>query len=168
MRATSTLGALSKSPPRLLLIAGIGLTLVILALAIPRIYRAWNFSRGPFLEFEIRLPQGILLPGDKHIEVTLWSEEMGLGCKVKVQRALDPIELAGKCSIIRHRRQYALSVRLSGYAEGYWYLPTPASIDLSPVFGPWQRVEFTRAPVGPSEVSSLPYGEYYVRYLVRP
>ena len=92
---------------------------------------------------------------------------MGRGCKVKVQRTLDPIELAGECSIIRHRSR-SLSVRLSGYAEGYWDLPPPASIDLSPAFEPWQLVEFTWAPVGLSEVSSLPYGEYYVRYLVRP
>ena len=83
MSVASTLGVLTKSLPRLLLVAGIGLTLLVLTISIPRIYWAWNFSRGPFLEFEIRLPQGILLPGDKNIEVTLWSEEMGRAAKSK-------------------------------------------------------------------------------------
>jgi len=139
--------------------------LVALTVLIARTYGAWD---GPFLDFEVRLPKGILLPDGKNIQVTLWSEEMGRGCGSNVRRAFDPVEIAGRCNIFRYDIPHALSVRLSGYAEGYWDVPLFKRIDQRLAFGRWQLVEFTWAPAGPREVSSLPYGEYYTRYRVRP
>jgi hypothetical protein len=167
MRATSTLGAQTQSPRRLLLATGIGVTLILLAIGGWRIYRAWNFSGGPFLDFEIRLPKGILLPDDKNIQATLWSGQIGRGCSIKVQRALDPIDIVGRCGIMTYLGSNVLSVRLSNYAEGWWDVPNLKSIGQGPAFGSWQPIEFIGAPAGPSEVSSLPFGEYSVRYMVR-
>src|SRR6516225_1267342 len=60
-------------------------------------------SGGPFVEFEIRLPPGVLLPPDRNIEVTLWSGEIGRDCPgVEVRRASDPPEIVGKCRLIGH------------------------------------------------------------------
>jgi hypothetical protein len=56
----------------------------------------------------------------------------------------------------------------SRFAEGYWNTAIGGHAEAGPVFGPWQPIEFIRAPVGVREVSSLPHGEYFIRYLVRP
>jgi hypothetical protein len=143
----------------------IGIGVLAAAIWMFSAYSRWRTSGGPFVEFEIQLP---LLPSDKNIDVTLWSHGSGRGCgSVKVRRSTDRTEIAGRCSIIPDSAAYDLSVRLSRYAEGYWKMPIGGKIDRDPAFGPWQRIEFTRAPVGESEVSSLPHGEYYIRYLVR-
>jgi hypothetical protein len=129
----------------------------------------WISSGGPYVEFEIRLPAGILLPPDRNIEVTLWSNEIGRDCHgIEVRRASDPPEIVGKCSLIGHSSESALSVRFSHFAEGFWKVPIRGPTSSDPVFGPWQRIDFTWAPVGKRVVSSLPHGEYYFRYLVRP
>ena len=132
-------------------------------------YNWWKTSTGPFLEFEIRLPPGILLPANNNIDVTFWSDGVGRGCRgIEVRRSVDPPEIAGRCSIIGYGKEHILSVRLSRYAEGYWKMPIGWNTDRDPAFGPWRRIEYSRAPAGEREVSSLPYGEYYFRYLVRP
>jgi hypothetical protein len=59
----------------------------------------------------------------------------------------------------------ASSVRL--HIGRYWSLPIGRYASPDPVFTPWQRVEFTRAPAGKKELSALPHGAYYIRYLVR-
>jgi hypothetical protein len=52
--------------------------------------------------------------------VTFWSEEIGRGCGIQVRRTVDPSEIAGRCPVLRYRSEYAMSVRLSQFAEGYW------------------------------------------------
>src|SRR5262245_65609209 len=73
----------------------------------------YNWSKapaGPFLEFEMRLPPGILLPGDNNIEVTFWSDGTGRGCHgVEVRLAVGPPEIAGRCSIVEYGREYVRS-----------------------------------------------------------
>ena len=49
-----------------------------------------------------------------------------------------------------------------------WKMPIGWNRDRDPAFGPWRRIEYSRGHVGERELSSLPYGEYYVRYLIRP
>ena len=127
----------------------------------------WTASAGPFVEFEVRLPSGILLPDDKNIELTLWANGTGRGCRMAVRRSAEPPDIAGKCSIIVNSAEYVMSLRLSRFYEGYWRLPIGRYPSRDPVFTAWQRVEFTRAPAGKKELSALPHGEYYIRYLVR-
>ena len=168
MPVTWSLGSRRKFryPVVVLLAAAIGTPTVAAAMWT---YNRWNTSTGPFIEFEIRLPPGILLPADNHVEVTFWSSGAGRGCRgIEVRRSVDPPEIAGRCSIVGYGKEYILSVRLSRYAEGYWKVPIDWNTDRDSAFGPWRRIEYSRAPVGEREVSSLPYGEYYFRYLVRP
>jgi hypothetical protein len=109
----------------------------------------WKSSDGPLVEFEIRLPTGILLPPDRNIEVTLWTDEIGRDCRgIEVRRASDPPEIVGKCSLIGHGSGPALSVRFSRFAEGFWKVPIKSPPSRDPGFGPWQRIDFTWAPVG--------------------
>jgi hypothetical protein len=154
---------------RHLLLAGGGIAILAAAIWILSAYGRWKIPGGPFVEFEIRLPAGILLPNDRNIEVTFWSGGLGRGCRrIEIRRSIEQPEIAGRCSIIGDSTNSALSVRLSRFAEGYWKMPIGSSKDRDPGFGPWQRIEFTWAPVGEREVSSLPHGDYYFRYLVRP
>ena len=123
---------------------------------------------GPYVEFELRLPPGILLPDDKNIQLTLWANDIGRGCgRVIVRRWVKPPEIAGKCSVVVTSTEYIMSMRLSHFSEGYWKMPIGIFVKPDPVFTPWQHVEFTRAPVGEKEFSALPHGAYYIRYLVR-
>ena len=155
--------------PGVLLAAVIGTAIIAATIWMFSIYNSWNASVGPFLEFEIRLPPGILLPADNHIEVTFWSDGVGRGCRgLHVRRSVDPPEIAGRCRIMGYGKEHILSMRLSRYAEGYWKMPIGWNIDRDPAFGPWLRIEYSRAPAGEREVSSLPYGEYHFRYLIRP
>jgi hypothetical protein len=166
---SGTVSPSSRVRHPMLLAAVIGIAILAATLWMFRTYGRWRTSGGPFVEFEIRLPPGILLPDDKNIDVTFWSQGFGRGCRgIEVRRVIDQPEIAGRCSFIPASMERALSVRLSRYAEGYWKVPLGRSADGDPAFGPWQRIEFTRAPVGDKEVSSLPHGEYYIRYLVRP
>jgi hypothetical protein len=124
---------------------------------------------GPFVEFEIRLPPGILLPPDRSIEMTFWSDGLGRGSRVMgVRRSSDPPEIVGKCSFIGGSADSAVSLRFSRFAEGFWRVPIEGHATSNPDFGPWQPTEFIWAPVGERKVSSLPHGDYYFRYLVRP
>jgi hypothetical protein len=125
-------------------------------------------SSGPWVEFEVRLPPGILLPDDSNIEITLWANGMGRGCgRPVVHRSAVPPILTGMCSVVVTSTEYVMSLRLSRFYEGYWKMPFTGSMDVEGAFGLWQRIEFTRAPAGEREVSALPHGDYYVRYLVR-
>jgi hypothetical protein len=106
----------SPSHP-VLLAAVIGILTVAATIRMLSAHNWWKTSAGPFLEFEIRLPPGILLPADNNIEVTFWSDGVGRGCRsIEVRRSVDPpeIDTAGES---------VLSVRLSRYAEGYWKMP---------------------------------------------
>ena len=151
-----------------LLAAAVGIAILAILLISGTLGR-WKSSSGPFVEFEIRLPPGVLLPPDRNIEVTLWSDDIGRDCRgIEVRRANDPPEIVGKCSLIGHNPESALSVRFSRFAEGFWKVPIESPTSRDPVFGPWRRIDFTWAPVGKRVVSSLPHGEYYFRYLVRP
>jgi hypothetical protein len=151
-----------------LLAAAVGIA-ILATLWISGTLGRWKSSSGPFVEFEIRLPPGVLLPPDRNIEVTLWSDEIGRDCHgIEVRRASDPPEIVGKCCLIGHNPESALSVRFSRFAEGFWKVPIESPASRDPAFGPWQRIDFTWAPVGKRIVSSLPHGEYYFRYLVRP
>ena len=151
-----------------LLAAAVGIA-ILATLWISATLGRWKSSSGPFVEFEIRLPPGVLLPPDRNIEVTLWSDDIGRDCRgIEVRRANDPPEIVGKCSLIGHNPESALSVRFSRFAEGFWKVPVESPASRDPVFGPWQRIDFTWAPVGKRVVSSLPHGEYFFRYLVRP
>src|SRR6202035_2527875 len=96
----------------------------------------WTASAGPFVEFEVRLPSGILLPDDKNIELTLWANGMGRGCPMAVRRTADPPDLAGQCSIIVNSPEYVMSLRLSRFYEGYWRLPIFRYASPDPVFTP--------------------------------
>ena len=152
-----------------LLAAVVGIAILAVALWISGSNGRWTSSDGPFVEFEIRLPPGILLPPDRNIEMTFWSDGLGRGCRVMgVQRSSDPPEIVGKCSLIGGSADSAVSLRFSRFAEGFWRAPIESHATRNPDFGPWQRVEFVWAPVGERTVSSLPHGEYYFRYLVRP
>jgi hypothetical protein len=151
-----------------LLAAAVGLA-ILATLWVSGNLGRWKGSGGPFVEFEIRLPPGILLPPDRNIEVTFWSDGIGRDCRrIEVWRSTDPPEIVGKCSLIGLDREAALSVRFSRFAEGFWKVPVESPASRDPDFGPWQRIDFTWAPVGKRVVSSLPHGEYYFRYLVRP
>ena len=152
-----------------LLAAVVGIAILAVALWISRSGRGWISSGGPFVEFEVRLPPGILLPPDRNIEMTFWSDGLGRGCRVMgVQRSSDPPEIVGKCSLIGGSADSAVSLRFSRFAEGFWRAPIESHATRNPDFEPWQRIEFIWAPVGERKVSSLPHGDYYFRYLVRP
>jgi hypothetical protein len=120
MAATSPLSLIVKSPRSLLLAAACGIALLAVTIWLASTYTGWKTDGGPFVEFEIRLPPRILLPDDKNIDVTFWSEEIGRGCGIQVRRTVDPSEIAGRCPVLRYRSEYAMSVRLSQFAEGYW------------------------------------------------
>src|SRR3974390_1561115 len=103
-----------------LLTAAVGIAILAILLISGTLGR-WKSSGGPFVEFEIRLPAGILLPRDRDIEVTFWSDGLGRDCRhMEVRRASDPPEIVGKCSLIGDTSEAALSVRLSRFAEGFW------------------------------------------------
>ena len=67
--------------PVVLLAAVIGTPTVAAIIWMFSTHNWWKTSAGPFLEFEIRLPPGILLPADNNIEVTFWSGGTGRGCR---------------------------------------------------------------------------------------
>ena len=169
MSFASLLGSPIKSRHLLLL----GGAVAAAGLLAATIWKAGLLSRaktytGPFVEFEVRLPAGILLPADKNIELTLWTNGMGRGCRSPVvRRSVEPPEIFGKCAIMVTSHEYLLSLRLSNFYEGYWKMPIGRSANPDPLFSSWQRIEFTRAPIGERELSALPHGEYYARYLVR-
>ena len=152
-----------------LLAAVVGIAILAVALWISGGNGRWISSGGPFVKFEIRLPPGILLPPDRDIEMTFWSDGLGRGCRVMgVQRSSDPPGIVGSCSIIGGSADSAVSLRFSRFAEGFWRAPIESHATRNPDFEPWQRIEFIWAPVGERKVSSLPHGDYYFRYLVRP
>ena len=153
----------------LLLAAAVGIVVVAAVIWVFSAYDRRGMPAGPFVEFEIRLPSGILLPGNRDIEVTFWSGGLGRGCPgVEVRRKIDPPVIAGRCSVFADSMDSVLSVRFSRFAEGYWKMPVGRRTEPNSVFGPWQRIEFIRAPTGGKEVSSLPHGEYFIRHLVLP
>jgi hypothetical protein len=122
---------------------------------------------GPFVEFEVRLPPGILLPDDKNIELTLWTDGIGRSCgSLMVRRSVEPTDISGRC-VIFSGTDYFLSLRLSHFYEGYWKIPIGGYVSPDSDFSPWQRIQFMPAPSGKKELSALPHGEYYIRYLVR-
>jgi hypothetical protein len=147
----------------------VGIAILAVALWVSGSIGRWISSGGPFVEFEIRLPAGILLPPDRNIEMTFWSGGFGRGCRVMgVRRSNDPPDIVGKCNLIAGNADSAMSLRFSRFAEGFWRVPIENDAIRNPDFGPWQRIEFIWAPVGERKVSSLPHGDYYFRYLVRP
>jgi hypothetical protein len=148
-------------------------TVIAASLVITKVWKSGLWSRltnpaGPFIEFEVRLPPGILLPDDKNIELTLWTDGIGRGCgKLIVRRSVEPPDISGKCLILISSTDNFMSLRLSRFYEGYWKMPIGRYVNPHSAFSPWQRIEFMRAPSGKKELSALPHGEYYMRYLVR-
>jgi hypothetical protein len=151
----------------LLVAAVVGIFVVVGTIWISSAYEHRGMA-GPFVEFEIRLPLGILLPRDRDIEVTFWSGGVGRGCPaIEVRRKIDPPQIVGRCALVADRLDSALSVRFSRFSEGYWKIPINKRAASDTMFGPWQHIEFIRAPAAGGEVSSLPHGEYFFRYLIR-
>lgn len=128
--------------------------------------RPWEKRAGiPLVEFEIRLPAGILLPDDQHIQVTLWSGNAGTGCRViEVRRTGARPVVAGNFPVNRDDDP-RLSLRLSSTAEGYWAMPVERKAALEQRFGAWQTVHFLPQPR--MEEAPLPPGNYEVRYRVK-
>ena len=151
------------------LVAVIGATLLTTEVWKSSLWDRLATSSRPWVEFEVRLPPGILLPDDRNIEITLWANGVGRGCgRPTVRRLVEPPALTGRCGIIVASMDYVMSLRLSRFYEGYWKMPIGRYTNLDGVFSPWQRIEFSRAPEGEKELSALPHGDYYIRYLVRP
>jgi hypothetical protein len=123
---------------------------------------------GPFVEFEVRLPTGILLPDDKNVELTLWTDGIGRSCgRLMVRRSVEPPDISGRCAIVINGIDYFMSLRLSRFYEGYWQMPIGRYGNPDSAFTAWQRIQFVVAPSGKKQFSALPHGEYYIRYLVR-
>jgi len=74
-----------------LLAAVVGIAILAVALWISGGNGRWISSGGPFVKFEIRLPPGILLPPDRDIEMTFWSDGLGRGCRLGRVAALQPV-----------------------------------------------------------------------------
>jgi hypothetical protein len=124
-----------------------------------------RITRTPLVEFEIQLPAGILLPGDRHIDVMLWNGRSGHGCKIiQVRRDGPRPVIYGQVLARRGDGEQRLSLRLNDYSEGFWPLPGGPDARPDPSFGPWQPISFVEGPR--TDEAPLPPGRYDVRYRI--
>ena len=97
-----------RSP--ILIAAVIGASTIAATVCMYGIYSWWKTLAGPFFEFEILLPPGILLPPDNKIEVTFWSDGIGMVCRgIEVRRSVDPPEIAGRCRVMGYGKEFVMS-----------------------------------------------------------
>jgi len=161
---TSSIGFLSISRRVLLFVMATALAVGAAMIVVSRF--GPKRTGAPLVEFEIKLPAGILLPDDKSIGVMLWHENAssGMGCKIAhVKRSGPRPVVMGNCVVGRTAREL-LSLRLSWYSESYWRMPITSKAPIDPAFGSWQRIEFVQDLH--KEEAPLPRGEYDVRYRV--
>ena len=167
-------GSARNAEPRhnrrwLVLVSALGLLLLLGTAAVAVVtMRPWEKRSGlPLVEFEIRLPVGILLPDDRNIQVMLWSGNAGTGCRVvEVRRAGERPVVAGNFRVNRDDQDARLSLRLSNMAEGFWTIPVDRkAAALDQRFGTWQPIHFLPQPR--MDDAPLPHGDYDVRYRVK-
>jgi hypothetical protein len=151
---------------RVVLVSLAAIGACVLATALVAANRRQHPRRSaPLVDFEVRMPAGILLPDDHHIGVMLWAGNLGRGCHLyQVRRTGNRPVVAGNF-IMAGSEEHHLSLQLSGAAEGYWSVSIDATATSDDDFGPWQKIVFTKSPR--LEEPPLPPGDYEVRYRVK-
>jgi hypothetical protein len=127
----------------------------------------WPKSSGhPVVQYELRLPQGVVLPPKNNIRLDQWQGKYGHGIYIDRTGITDGrAEIAGSFVVGRDSTGSEMSLGWAPNVESRWRIPYAGDAPLQKTYGPWQRIELLPSPR--ANTVPLPAGDYHIRYRVR-